>query len=266
MDSDCKSLYGLSLQPYWVVASVCASKVLVIEIISRILKCIQNRGDKQQAEPSDYQRMEDSQIAENRDYHPHLIVCWVESLWCVVQFIYICLSFDSVDSHWQRYQELYVRFLSAGAAGIVVIWFTYFSDDGFSARDGRWSYWVHSIYVVLGPPMITHFIPMLFAYIWICLGVVLMTFLLYKFYMWIEHRCGPTSQSYSRVLFIKFFFIFWCMVVCQTLMHYGVLLYGGQSYIDVITTEYQMRDATCYWESLQHLHAKAIMGVVGAAS
>ena len=158
----------------------------------------------------------------------------------------------SLSRGWYAYEQLYVRLVNSGVITFLV--------NCLLTTGKATSFGTYTI-VLLAPMMITHALPGLVMYILLfgpAIGGLLLLarlsgFLLKGHRSGIIHRVLRFLEDVSFYIMLVFFF----MTFFQIPIHYAVLVYSYappismHDYINIIRTEWQLRDTACYFKAVQ---------------
>jgi hypothetical protein len=217
--------------------------------------------------------------------NPELLI--VQNVYHFAHFVYIACTLSSA-SGWQRYQELFARWLNSGSGmnAIVNLFFSnrlsipvalmILSEKYYPSEDQNrlqfffsWIIWAavalmntFAIFLI-DTTLLTHAIPMLFAYIWVVMIFLVLCNVCYRIGGITKLLPSPVQNpaqilpwyspawfllsSFAHVMVIGFGTVF-----LITLFNYGLLLYSfpapvsPSQYMSVIVTEYNARNTYCW--------------------
>jgi hypothetical protein len=184
----------------------------------------------------------------------------------------------SAENSWQQYQLFFAFFIESGSLLILwkmLIWcFTYGAVEGpleenqpvfvegvreemqRSCFSLKFFCKLFPVLLVCGlfiPVFWTHLYVSLFAYFYVLTIPAALVCALYALFVRI---CANVLTKSSAVSLLIAFLLqvsleFSGCIFLQTAYHYAVLVYRGENYVDIMTLEFHMRDAECYWLQMQ---------------
>ena len=168
-------------------------------------------------------------------------------------------SIHDYSTHWLRYEQFYVRALNSGLLTVgLTCWL---ATERVNLRVEQMEL-LRYTYLCLGffaPILITHAIPALVVFPYLALGIGMM----FAFYCvpWdrcIDHKLHPRRHALVEMTFQRFAILI-ALILVQTAVHCAVLMYdahavpiSGADWSEVVSTEWDLRSTSCYFESLTH--------------
>lgn len=191
----------------------------------------------------------------------------------VLSIAVACKNVDHSKSTWQQYNDFYGLLLNSSALTYIIslipVLATAHSEERmFSFLGGTGSL---MCLLCLYPPLITHILPGMFAYIWVEAGFIFSLFgVFFVLDMLLQYFSNDTIQILAAVdenenasefsmklskLLLEMGYRLVAIMICQTFYNYMYLLYNatngstsgvisGHDYIQVIIEEYNLRSQT----------------------
>jgi len=194
---------------------------------------------------------------------------WFSFVTLLTQAAYILYETSTLNgeySKWNRYQQFLLKVMNSGVLATLSGWWLslYANSMQVSKEKSHNNNWLPycvgvPICFVLVLVLLTHVIPMVFMYIWVAV-IWEMCFVLvfYTLYSLSLKCCGGKFIAGVILSFIKKITVVGVITfTCQTLLHFGVLVYAqsvpisGHEYIHVIVDEYNIRRTDCYFDGMK---------------
>jgi len=251
----CETVFGALLQPYWVVLLLFIWNIFT----SIIVKLIINKVRKKEVpeDPVDY--MDEIMV-------PSLYVVVPFTLLQVIHFVYIVVNIvifkhDNNYTPWESYQAIGAAIMNSG------FWNNFFQCvllNFMKESDSDKKYYKVTLaliiihLLVIGCWLGTHTIPMIIIYIWmvilLCLILLIPVIVTILIHPKDEDEKERTEESKKRVALCSAFnfvfavrvSVFLFILILQTSYNYALLFYNGTPYLEVISTEWNLRNTACY--------------------
>ncbi|KAJ9464059.1 hypothetical protein DIPPA_01047 [Diplonema papillatum] len=213
----------------------------------------------------------------------------VKALFLIMYFVYSVKTVASSGhqgrashhGYWEAYEECFFKLFNSGFPSLMAdcvtltayIAFTFTpTPRGFVRGLGvPYTFILVASWVIALPGALTHALPMMLVYSWLWIAPSFILFFAVRLLVHFRPIPPPISleQSYSMsfvwtyhkpyILRAAFYYLFFrifaeilFIIFLQTNYNYGVMLYDGRKYLDIIADEYNSRDFRCIVErSLQ---------------
>lgn len=269
----CATLMGVSVEPYWLIATSSAVFFL-LSVLANVLyeKCSSlSRSNLELQDP-----LVESTFTITRLLRPNNTVILLQGCIQLAHSIYIYCSTTNAElpssdlyvqqggvqgTGWFLYQVLIVRLANSGsmtafmAQAYLYFYGHYFDDDLSTIK--HYSILVTSVATgALFAGLVTHSMPMMFTYSWMTLPFGILAIVIYRLNLWWPGR--GRYFSFLMALAVQVGVTALLTFYYQTTLHYGVLIYAfphhpvsSSQYLDVIHAEFDLRSSKCYLESLE---------------
>ena len=178
----------------------------------------------------------------------------LQLLGIVAHFIFIATT--TAGSNWDRYTQLFSGIMNSGA---LVFAIAALGAVGVTGKPVPMRLFELTM-VLLLPGFATHSIPMLFAFIYVPIGVVVGFVLVGTAIGAANKRFQNQITSFAVAVEVRLVVTLTMIICLQTTFNYGALLYAlpdatwstvtGSEYIGVISTEWNMRSTSCYLDGI----------------
>jgi len=256
----CDTLFDVLFQPYWLILITLIGNIILSILIKIIFYQYESRKDPKRIKTFD-------ELFEDL-IEPSLVLLLPQSLLQIAHFGYAIYFTSTSSNHytpWNHYQAIGVMIMNSGflnnLSQCIFYLLIYLGGPRHNPKKTIYaSILVGSQGLIIVSFVLTHTLPAIFLYFWMCV-ILLIPVPFWYLAIWSGERkfAAPEDSRAKKIWdavtnFAYYFFwrllILALIIITQSGFNYSVLFYNRTSYLAVISNEYMLRKTHCYLQEV----------------